>query len=95
MSSTIRIKIQGREYALRSEESEEQAQRVVAFVEQKLQETAAWKPVDTRDLTVLTLLNLAGQYLRLEDEVSEMSPHHRERIEALVNKMQQKPTIEE
>ncbi|MBN1958561.1 MAG: cell division protein ZapA [Desulfuromonadales bacterium] len=68
MSSNIHIKIQGREYSLRSHQSEKQTQRVVSFVEQKLAETADGLAVDTRDLTVLTLLNLAGQYLQLQDD---------------------------
>ena len=87
MSSTLNIKIQGREYSLRSQESEEQTQRVVEFVEQKLEETAAGRPVDTRDLTVLTLLNIAGQYLRLEDEKVQPDPQYQERLECLVRKL--------
>ncbi len=84
MSSTLRIKIQGREYAVRSQESTAQTQRVVEFVEQKLAETAAGQPVDSRDLTVLTLLNVAGQYLRLQNECRQVSVERLERILALI-----------
>lgn len=87
MSSTINIKIQGREYSLRSQESEEQTQRVVEFVEQKLEETAAGRPVDTRDLTVLTLLNIAGQYLHLKDELNGQENRYHERLEMLVERL--------
>ena len=87
MSSTINIKIQGREYSLRSQESEEQTQRVVEFVEQKLEETAAGRPVDTRDLTVLTLLNIAGQYLHLKDELNGQENHYHERLEMLLERL--------
>lgn len=87
MSSTINIKIQGREYSLRSQESEEQTQRVAEFVEQKLEETAAGMPVDTRDLTVLTLLNIAGQYLHLKDDLKGHEDHYRERLEMLVERL--------
>lgn len=84
MSSTIHIKIQGREYSLRSHESQEQAQRVVAFVEKKLAETADGLSVDTRDLTVLTLLNLAGQYLRLQDEKDQKEDNRMQRLIAMI-----------
>lgn len=85
MSSSIQIKIQGREYVLRSQESEEQIQRVVRFVEEKLVETASGRSVDTRDLTVLTLLNLAGQYLRLSDEQNQSTEKQNERLQRLVD----------
>lgn len=87
MSSTINIRIQGREYSLRSQESEEQTQRVVAFVEGRLAEMAAGQSVDTRDLTVLTLLNLAGQYLQLADEKKAREDFLEGRIEALLGKI--------
>ena len=68
MNPTVQINILGRDYSLRSQGSEAQIQRVVEFIETKLAETASGRSVDTRDLTVLTLLNLAGQYLQLLDE---------------------------
>ena len=86
MSSTIHIKIQGREYSLRSQESAEQAQRVVDFVEKKLLETAAGKSVDTRDLIVLTLLNLAGQYLSLLEQQQGTEDYY-SRLEKIVERL--------
>ncbi len=68
MNPTVQINILGRDYSLRSQGSEAQIQRVVEFIEAKLAETASGRSVDTRDLTVLTLLNLAGQYLQLLDQ---------------------------
>ncbi len=68
MNPTVQINILGREYSLRSQESEVQIQRVVRFIEEKLAETASGRSVDTRDLTILTLLNLAGQHLQLLEE---------------------------
>ncbi len=68
MNPTVQINILGREYSLRSQESEARVQRVVEFIDEKLAETASGRSVDTRDLTVLTLLNLAGQYLQLIDQ---------------------------
>jgi cell division protein ZapA len=88
VSSTIHIKIQGREYSLRSQETEAQTQRVVEFVEQKLVETAAGRSVDTRDLTVLTLLNLAGQYLHLMDG-QQPDDDQSFRLQRLVDRLEQ------
>ncbi|MFO7813260.1 MAG: cell division protein ZapA [Pelovirga sp.] len=68
MSAQIQIRIQGRIYTLRSQQSEEQVQKVIAFAEKKLAETAAGRSVDTVDLMILTLLNLAGEYLLLQEK---------------------------
>jgi len=71
LNPTVQIRVLGRDYSLRSQGSEAQVRRVVKFVETKLAETASGKSVDTRDLTVLTLLNLAGQFLQLQDQESQ------------------------
>ncbi len=68
MKDSVQIKILGREYSLRSQQTPDQVQRVADFVESRLTTMATARAVDTRDLTVLTLLNLAGEYLQLLDE---------------------------
>lgn len=86
MSRTIQVQILGREYSLRSHQSEQQIQRVADFVSQLLEETAAGRTVDTRDLTVLTLLNLAGKYLQLVDDQNQQNENDsrlRELVELL------------
>jgi cell division protein ZapA len=87
MSRTFLVKILGREYSLRSQQSEEQIQRVATFVEEMLAETAAGRTVDTRDLTVLTLLNLAGQYLQLLDNQNQQELQD-SRLQELVDKLE-------
>ena len=67
MSPVYQVKLLGREYSVRSEQSEEQLARVVALVEEMLAETARTRSVDTRDLAALTLMNLAGEYLQLKN----------------------------
>ena len=84
MNSNIQINILGREYNLRSHESADQVHRVVRFIEEKLAETGSGKSVDTRDLTVLTLLNLAGQYLQLLDQQDQGGEHQNDRLQQLV-----------
>jgi cell division protein ZapA len=92
LNPSIQIKIQGRDYVLRSQKSEEQIQRVVGFVEEKLAETASGKSVDTRDLTVLTLLNLAGQYLQLSAEQDQNKENQNERLQLLIDRLERAVT---
>ncbi len=87
MSQKIQVRILGREYSLRSQQSEAEVQRVADFVENMLQETAAGRTVDTRDLTVLTLLNLAGQYLLLLDQQNQQGQQD-SRLNELVTRLE-------
>ncbi|MCK5913892.1 MAG: cell division protein ZapA [Desulfuromusa sp.] len=84
MNPNVKINILGREYNLRSHESEQQIHRVVRFIEEKLAETAAGRSVDTRDLTILTLLNLAGQHLQLLDQQNQGEGFSDNRLQQLV-----------
>ncbi len=68
MSGVVQIRIQGRIYTLRSQQSEDQIQKVVSFIERKLAEAADGRSVDTIDLMILTLLNLAGEHLQLMEQ---------------------------
>ena len=88
MKQSVQIKILGREYTLRSQQSPEQVQRVADFVEERLAEMAAARAVDTRDLTVLTLLNLAGQHLQLLDENAQQRQQLDSRLEQLVQQLE-------
>jgi len=88
LSSSIRVTILGREYTLRSQGSSEQVEKVVQFVEERLAEMDAVKSVDTRDITVLTLLNLAGQYLQLLDSQEHGREQREARLSRLVDKLE-------
>ena len=86
--STVQIRILGREYSLRSEQSVEQVQKVAEFVEQIMAETAAGRSVDTQDLTVLTLLNLAGQYLQMLEGEDYQRLEMEDRLRQLVIRLE-------
>jgi len=88
LNSNVKVTILGREYKVRSQESEAQIQRVVKFIEEKLAETASGRSVDTRDLTVLTLLNLAGQYLQLSDLQAQGGAQQEKRLQRLVESLE-------
>jgi cell division protein ZapA len=87
LKSGVQVKILGREYTLRSQQTPEQVQRVADFVEARLAEMADVRAVDTRDLTVLSLLNLAGQYLQLLDEKNRQQQQLDERLEKLIQQL--------
>jgi len=84
VSNTVQVKILGRDYTLRSQQTAEQVQKIADFVEEMIAETAAGRAVDTQDLTVLTLLNLAGQYLQLREGESQERQELQERLEQLI-----------
>ncbi len=89
MSHNVQIELLGRKYTLRSQESENQVYRVVRFVEDKLAEMSGGKSVDTQDLTALTLLNLAGQYLQLDDELKNCGVGDVEKLQQIVARLEQ------
>ena len=88
MSHNVQIELLGRKYTLRSQESENQVYRVVRFVEERLAEMSGGKSVDTQDLTALALLNLAGQYLQLEDELKRCGAGDEEKIQQIVERLE-------
>lgn len=87
MSRTIKIRILGRDYSLRSQQSEEQVKRISEFIDKMLAETIAGRTVDTRDAAALALLNLAGQYLQLLDQHNQQDGDD-SRLQAIVMQLE-------
>jgi len=87
VSNTIRVRILGRDYSLRSQQTQEQVQRIAEFIDELLKETVAGKTVDTRDAAALTLLNLAGRYLQLTEQQGERRQHDSQ-LEELVLRLE-------
>lgn len=83
MSAVVQIRIQGRVYSLRTGQSEASIHKVASFVEEKLAEAAAGRSVDTLDLMILTLLNLAGEYLLLLEQKGLEQRHLAKRLDEL------------
>jgi cell division protein ZapA len=88
LSPLYQVKLLGREYSLRSEQSEQQLARAVRLVEDMLAETARVRSADTRDLAALTLLNLAGQYLQMKENQQQQAGLD-ERLQALLDRLEQ------
>lgn len=88
MSHSVRVRVQGRAYNLRSQQSPEEVQRVAEFVERQLAEISGSGSVDSQDALALTLLNLAGQFLQLRESTGRLSPQQQERLTRLVEKLE-------
>lgn len=85
----MRVRVQGREYNLRSQQDPEKVQKVVEFIDGQLAEIAQVGSVDSQDALALTLLNLAGQYLQLRDRVRQEDPYRDERLERLLLRVEE------
>lgn len=71
LKRTHQVTILGQQYSLRTEAAPEQVQDVVDFIQQALAEVSArQKAVDTLDVAVLALLNVAGSYLHLRQSAA-------------------------
>jgi len=86
LSHSVRVRVQGREYNLRSQQDQAQVQRVADFVEEQLAGIPRSGSVDSQDALALTLLNLAGQLLQLRD--SETSTLQEERLTHLLQRLE-------
>lgn len=68
MKPAVQVTILGQTFAVRSNASPEEISRVAAYVNEKLAEaTGAHRSVDSLHAALLTLLNVAGDYLQLRD----------------------------
>jgi len=90
VKQSIQVTILGQQYTIRSASPPEQIGQVAAYVNDQLSRTAAVAPTaDTLHITVLTLLNIAGSYLQLRDSGGHLAMGDRERLEALLGRLEQ------
>ncbi len=71
MKHAVQVTILGQQYTVKSAASPEEVQRVADFVNRQVAEVTASKSVDTLNSAILTLMNIGGAYLRLQDTVAE------------------------
>ena len=69
MTPTVKVRLLGRDYLLRSQGEPHRVQEAAALVEEKLAGLDEAISVDTRDRFILALLNLAGEYLQERSRV--------------------------
>lgn len=68
MKHAVQVTILGQQYTVKSEASPDEVAKVVDFVNAKISELASsGRIADSLNLAVLTLLNLAGDFLRLQE----------------------------
>lgn len=71
MKHTVQVTILGQQYTVKSDATPDEVAKVVDFVNAKIAEVAAsGRTIDSLNVAVLALLNLAGAYLRLQEERS-------------------------
>lgn len=88
MSHSVRVRVQGREYSLRSQQGQDEVQKVADFVEGQLAEITRVASVDSQDALALTLLNLAGKYLSLKESLDSGGPEQEVRLERLLQQLE-------
>lgn len=71
MKHAVQITILGQQYTVKSAASPEEVQRVADFVNCQVAEATASRSVDTLNSAILTLMNIGGAFLRLQDTVAE------------------------
>ena len=62
------VRVAGKEYALVSSDSPEYMQRVAAYVDRKINETALASRLPSNMVAVLTCLNMADDLMKSHDE---------------------------
>lgn len=69
MKHTVQVTILGQQYTVKSEATPDEVAKVVDFANEKIAEVAAsGRTHDSLHVAVLALLNLAGSFLRLQEE---------------------------
>ena len=71
MKHAVQVTILGQQYTVKSAASPEEVERVADFVNRQVAEVTASKSIDTLNSAILTLMNIGGAYLRLQDTLAE------------------------
>jgi cell division protein ZapA len=88
VSSLHRIKVLGRELQVRSSALPEKVQDIEMFVNGKLADVAASiKGSDPQLVAILTLMNIAEEYLSLAKGEEGSRQHETERVKVLLQKL--------
>lgn len=69
----VTVKIYGQKYTVVGEASAEHVEKIAEYVNQKMEEIGEKSPyLDTSRVSVLTALNIADEYFRLQEEYNEL-----------------------
>ena len=82
----IKVKIYDQEYIIKSEENEEQLNRIADYVNDKLREIEDnTEGLSEKKMAILVALNIASEYFQALRERKELSMNVRQRTESLIN----------
>ena len=85
----MKIKFLGREYNIKSDKDEAYIQRLYQYIEEKAQDAlSSTSAVSSMDVAVLTLLNVADDYLALRDNFNQAFESRLQRIIDSIDAMQ-------
>ena len=85
----IKVKIYDQEYIVQSDESEEQLNRIAAYVNDKLKEIQDnAKGLSEKKMAILAALNIASEYFQAIKERDELSTNIRQKTEALISNIE-------
>ena len=85
----IKVKIYDQEYVIKSEESEEQLNRIADYVNGKLKEIQDnTEGLSEKKMAILVALNIASEYFQVVKERNELSTNIRQKTETLINNIE-------
>ena len=85
----IKVKIYDQEYVIKSDESEEQLNRIAAYVNDKLREIQDnTKGLSEKKMAILVALNIASEYFQAVKERNELSANVRQKTETLISNIE-------
>ncbi len=86
---SVKIRLGGKEYKLRSDASEESLQRVASYVDHQMQKIRErTDTVDSQDIALLTSLNLAREVLQLREQVEAGGGGSGARLRSLIEQIE-------
>ncbi|MCK9172638.1 MAG: cell division protein ZapA [Desulfuromonas sp.] len=87
MKHRVEVEIRGQRYSIRSSRCDDDIRRVAQFVDQRVAEVLqAGATVDSLQATVLAFMNVAGQYLDLQQQ-NQMAEDLQQRLDLLERKL--------
>lgn len=85
----IKVKIYDQEYVVKSEESEEQLNRIAAYVNGKLKEIQDnTEGLSEKKMAILVALNIASEYFQAVKERDALSGNIRQKTQNLINNIE-------
>lgn len=89
MKEAVQVTLLGQVFSLRSEATPEEVRRVTEFVNRAIAEaSSSGKTVDSLNVSLLALLNVAQAFLRLQESKAEEERELVGRLERLMQRME-------